>query len=193
MHKIKAILSLAALAGLSVTAESPDNAAEVCDRKENALFAMAPTPAPALQSYIISKNALPHDLLSNPEGYAKELCGLAADLPTSITDEFASWGQSLLKFASVHISSYDALVTECATTGSAAASITSYLHSIVSAPERLCQPTSAPSITPAPTNDPAPSANSVSTSSPTGAAARPSEVFAGAAAIGGLLGAMALL
>ncbi|KAI1197445.1 hypothetical protein F5X97DRAFT_343646 [Nemania serpens] len=193
MHKTKAILSVAALVGLSLAAGSSDDA--VCDSKENALLAMAPTPAPALQSYIISKNALPHDLLNNPQGYVKELCGLAADLPASITADFASWGQNLLGFARTHIASYDALVTECATTGPAAASITSYLHSIVSAPERLCQPTSAPTITPAIASDPAPSADgSLSTSSPTGAAAsRPSGVFAGAAVIGGLLGAVALL
>ncbi|KAI1166017.1 hypothetical protein F5B18DRAFT_116977 [Nemania serpens] len=189
MHKTKAVLSLAALAGLSLAA---DDAA--CENKENALLAMAPLPAPALQSYIAEKNALPHDLLSNPEGYAKELCSLAADLPASFTGDFASWGQSLLGFASTHISSYDALVTECATTGSAAASITSYLHSIVSAPGKLCQPTSTPSITSAAASDPAPSADgAVSTSSPTGAAARPTGVFAGAAVMGGLLGAVALL
>ncbi|KAI1183509.1 hypothetical protein F5B17DRAFT_132733 [Nemania serpens] len=193
MHKTKVVLSLAAFAGLSLAA-SMDDSAE-CDSKENALLAMAPTPAPALQSYIVSKGAVPHDLLSNPEGYASELCGLAAGLPESLKVEFGSWGQNLLGFASTHISSYDALVTECATTGSAAASITSYLHSIVSAPDRLCQPTSTPSITSAATSDSTPSANSapLSTSSPTGAAARPSGILAGAAVMGGLLGAVALL
>ena len=142
-------------------------------------------------------------------------CSLAGQLPASVLSDFVAWGPSLLHFASVEISSYDAVVTQCVATGAPGASITSYIHSIASNPGRLCQPTAtatpsagagngttataAPSgsITPYPTasaNGTAPAGTPSPTSAiPTAGAARPTNLLVGAAAIGGLIGVVALL
>ncbi|KAJ2994316.1 hypothetical protein NUW58_g1585 [Xylaria curta] len=97
-------------------------------------------------------------------------------------------------FAGERIVTYDEVVTKCVTTGTAASSITSFLHSIVSNPDGLCQPTATPTgsngtasvtITPYPTSTPTGnSTNPGTTSIPVAAAARPAGVLTGAIAMG---------
>ncbi|KAI1177756.1 hypothetical protein F4777DRAFT_540224 [Nemania sp. FL0916] len=212
MHNTKVLLSFAVLADLSM-ALAPSS---VCDSQVNELLGKAPTPAPALASAISSDSSVadPHNLLGAPQDFVHEVCSFVAELPPSLLPEFASYGSALLHYASTEINSYDALVTSCVTTGPVASSITSYLHSLVSATTPLCRPagaesasgagnsTSAP-ITPYPTDTPTGTgagptitSGSITTTSllvPTAAAAKASGVFAGAAAVGGILGAVALL
>ncbi|GAP85021.1 hypothetical protein SAMD00023353_3900600 [Rosellinia necatrix] len=199
------VLSLLALAGASLAQE--EFPAPECASLASELVAAAPTIPAALLPYLDSDDpeAPPADgLLTMPDVYVQAICDLVPGLPSSVLSDFQTWGPSLLHFASVEISSYDAIITKCVTTGTAAASITSYIHSIASNPERLCQPTSTPSgsnntasITPYPTasgNGTVPTAApSVTSSIPTAAAARPTNIIAGAAVMGGLLGVVALL
>ncbi|KAI8944017.1 hypothetical protein F4801DRAFT_573125 [Xylaria longipes] len=213
MYNKKALLPVAVLAGASLAQTTLDQSA--CDSIRNSFIANAPTAAPELLPYVAAplgignsatstaanaSTTLPPDTLEDPEGYVSLLCSVAADIPSSLLPEFQSWGSGLLSYGSVHISDYDAFVTECVTTGAAAATITSYLNSILTGTGGLCQPTSAPGSAPNGTlSTPAPTAtgtNSTSTSAtsvPTAAAARPTGVLAGAAALGGLIGAVALL
>ncbi|KAI0876176.1 hypothetical protein GGS24DRAFT_452188 [Hypoxylon argillaceum] len=208
MYNAKVLLPLAVLAGLSLAQTTTDAAA--CTSKINALLAAAPVPPAALETYLFSQPSGGVDgLLTHPDLYVTALCSAASSLPSSLVAEFAVYGGSLLNFASVEISSYDAIVTGCITTGAAASSITSYIHSIASSPEALCQPTSTPaagngtvsSVTPYPTATASASSNGTvptttaasSTVVPTAGAAKVGGVFAGAAALGGLLGAVALL
>ncbi|KAI1756265.1 hypothetical protein F4782DRAFT_485518 [Xylaria castorea] len=211
MYGSKFLLALAALADASLAQTFPDPA---CSSLANELLLAAPTIPAAVASAFGGQGGSPSvdGLLSHPDAYVEQICGVVGSLPSSILPEFAIWGSSLLNYASVEISSYDAVVTKCIATGTAAASITSFIHSIASAPGALCQPTSTstPSggngtahITHYSTATPYPTAthsgNGTShtgvptTSIPTAAAARPTGAFVGAAAIGGLLGAVALL
>ncbi|KAI0446876.1 hypothetical protein F4803DRAFT_422549 [Xylaria telfairii] len=208
MLNAKVLLAVAALADASLAQTFPDPG---CSSSIQGLLSAAPTFPDSLASAFgaqITGGGSVEGLLSNPDVYVGDICKALAAAPSSILPDFASWGSSLLHFASVEISSYDGVVTKCVATGAAGASITSYIHSIASSPEGLCQPTStsAPgggngtaSITPYPTATP--SGNSTipstsvptTTSVPTAAAARPTGALIGGAAMVGLLGVIALL
>ncbi|GAP91528.1 hypothetical protein SAMD00023353_3101390 [Rosellinia necatrix] len=208
MYNAKILLALATLADVSLAQTSLDPA---CSSLITALIQAGPTiPAELAAGYGDESNGAPSDpteLLSRPDVYVEQICAAVGSLPSSLLPEFASWGSSLLHFASVEVASYDAIVTQCIATddAAAAASITSYIHSIVSAPDRLCQPTATTSAAPAAgsgngTASVTPSGNGTSpstgvptTSIPTAAAGRPTGAIVGAAALGGLLGAVALL
>ncbi|KAI1116517.1 hypothetical protein F5Y14DRAFT_449030 [Nemania sp. NC0429] len=146
-------------------------------------------------------------ILEDPKAYVSELCGIAKGLPESLLPEFATWGADLLSFAGERIATYDEVVTMCVATGTAAASITSFLHSIVSHPDELCKPTSTATptggngtvpgtiITPYPTATP--TGNTTippgTTSIPIAAAAGPTGFLMGAVAMAGVIGAAILL
>ncbi|KAI3319241.1 hypothetical protein HD806DRAFT_525560 [Xylariaceae sp. AK1471] len=202
MYNTKVLLSLAVLAEASM-ALAPSS---VCDGLVSELLGGAPTPAPALASAISKDSTVAgsNNLLAAPQDFVHEVCSFVSELPPSLLPEFASYGSALLHYASTEITSYDALVTSCVTTGPAASSITSYLHSLVSATTPLCRPTGAAAgasngtaaVTPYPTGTgavPTVTSSTTSLSVPTAAAARVSGVLAGAAAVGGILGAVALL
>ncbi|KAI3316468.1 hypothetical protein HD806DRAFT_517493 [Xylariaceae sp. AK1471] len=211
MYSTKVLLPVAALAGASLAQSFTDPA---CSETMSSLIRNAPTIAPALSSYIegplfhgvqtgsAATTTLPPDTLANPEGYVELLCNVAGELPSSLLPDFQSWGSELLSYGSAHISLYDAFVTHCVTTGEAAATITSYLNSILTGTGGLCKPTATPGsasngtipTTPAPT---ATGTNSIPSNSTTAvltaAAAKPTGVLVGAAAMGGIIGAVALL
>lgn len=141
MYGIKVPLILGSLAVGSLAQTFSDPA---CSTSWINLEAAAPQPASEIFAIIPD----PASILRDPAGYASDLCAAAAELPASQLSDFATWGQSLLSFASVEISSYDALAISCFNTNSAEASAaTSYLHSIVSQTAPLCQETSASSTT----------------------------------------------
>ncbi|TGJ82866.1 hypothetical protein E0Z10_g5897 [Xylaria hypoxylon] len=216
MYNTKVFLSVATLMGTSL-AQIPTGVytASSCVAILSG-FTDVPTPAPALASYISSlvldgpvtapgqTTALPGFTLEDPVGYQDLFCSIASDLPESLVPEFQSYGLGLLSYGSVHLSEYDAFVTECITTGAAASTLTSELHKMLTNTGGLCQ---APSTTTPAGSYPTGSSNGTSstgtgsfstpTSSatliPTGAAARPTGAIVGAAAIGGLLGVVALL
>ncbi|KAH8160645.1 hypothetical protein CIB48_g7603 [Xylaria polymorpha] len=205
MYNTKTLAFLATLAGASASMASqfPDPA---CSQLAADIIGAAPTVPPELSSYFSAQETdapTPGDLLRDAPAYVEQLCDLAGSLPQSLLVEFQGWGSSLLNYASVEISAYDDVVTRCIATGTAAASITSYIHEIAESPRKLCQPTSTPtggsgtaSVTPYPTatgNSTNPGAVGPNTSIPIAAAARPTRVLAGAAAMGGVVGAAALL
>ncbi|KAI1147788.1 hypothetical protein F4825DRAFT_436252 [Nemania diffusa] len=216
MYNNKVFLPMAAFASASL-AQSYYSPA-VCSASVLSLIGAAPTYAPALEPYIgsalgegtrtatLAQTTLPPNTLDDPEGYVSVLCSIAGELPSSLLPEFGSWGSALLSYGSVHISEYDDFITKCLTTGEAAATLTSYLNSILTGTGGLCQATSAPVTTsigtlstPAPTTAPTATvtgSNSTAISStlvPTAAAGRPTGVIAGAAALGGLIAAVALI
>ncbi|KAI0450493.1 hypothetical protein F5B21DRAFT_490678 [Xylaria acuta] len=211
MYNTKVLLSVAALAGTSL-AQSPTTTDAACLASLGA-FADAPTPGPALISYLSDAvgtaqvtapgetTALPDITLEDPIGYQNLICSIAGELPASLIPEFQSYGSGLLSYGRAHLSLYDAYITNCITTGEAAATLTDQLHSMLTATGGLCQTTST--ATPGGSSNgtyptgtgslPTPTGSSSSTLVPTGAAARPTGAVVGAAAIGGLLGAVALL
>ncbi|GAW17605.1 hypothetical protein ANO14919_070640 [Xylariales sp. No.14919] len=211
MYAPKVLLPVAAFASASLAQSYPH---PECTSSISSFVSEAPSLPAALSPYLSSPlggstktsgavtTTLPPDTLADPEGYVELLCSAAADVPSSLLPEFASWGSGLLSYGSAHLTEYDAFITHCVTTGPAAASLTSYLNNLLTGTAGFCQPTATPggasngtlSATPAPTATG--STNSTAgapTSVVTGAAARPTGVLVGAAAMGGLIGAAALL
>ncbi|GAW23614.1 hypothetical protein EKO27_g4743 [Xylaria grammica] len=212
------VLSAATLAGtslaVSVTSTSP-----ACSSSLEVLFSAAPTVPTDLLSYFATAigtgpitapghtTALPDLTLEDPKGYQDLICSVAQDLPGSLLPDFASYGGALLSYGSVHVSEYDAYITDCITTGTAASTLTSDLHKMLDPEGGLCESTPTPTPGPStsgtyptgPSNGTYPTSTgslpspTTSTLIPTGAAARPTGVVAGAAVIGGILGAVALL
>ncbi|KAI1288718.1 hypothetical protein F5Y03DRAFT_80542 [Xylaria venustula] len=210
MYNSKFLLSAAALAGSSL-AQAPTSTDAAC-LASLASFSDVPTPAPELYSFIEplltaaytapgATTALPDFTLEDPDGYQALFCSVAGDLPSSLIPDFKSYGEALLSYGSVHISQYDAYITDCITTGAAAASLTSELHNMLIGTGGLCQatttasPGSASNSTAYPTGTGSYTVKPTSTGTliPTAAAARPTGAVIGAAALGGLLGAVAML
>ncbi|KAI0547686.1 hypothetical protein F4679DRAFT_586356 [Xylaria curta] len=209
MYSNKVLLPLAALAGASL---SQTVASSVCEASRTGLIQGAPTYAPELEPYLGSalgganeaastsayaSTTLPPSPFEDPEKYVDQLCAIAATLPASLLPAYQSFGAALLKHGSSQLVEYDNYITDCITTGTAAASITSYLNSILTGTDPLCQATSTP-ITSSPSYPVATptghnSTNTTSTLIPTAAAARPASVFAGAVALCGLIGAVILM
>ncbi|KAI0521758.1 hypothetical protein F5B22DRAFT_500854 [Xylaria bambusicola] len=205
MYNTKVLLSVAVFAGVSIAQTSTPFPDPACASSVTALVAAAPTVPADVAAAIeaeYSGGADPNlNLLQDPAAYVSLLCGVAAELPPPALSNFKTFGSSLLAFAATELASYDGIVTKCVTTGAAAASITSYIHSIASFPGQLCNvvasPTNGTSSAP-----PYPTATGNGTTTSTGlptssismaGAAMPTGVLAGAAAVGGLLGAVAML
>ncbi|KAI1308629.1 hypothetical protein F5Y03DRAFT_93735 [Xylaria venustula] len=210
MYNSKVLLAAAAFTGASMAQTSTVFPDPGCSSSVDALVAKAPTipadVASALAAVETGANAIQaSNLLQSPDAYVAELCSAAAELPQSALVDFGAWGSSLLNFAATEIDSYDGIVTKCVATGAEGASITSYIHSIASNPGKLCQDqTGTPSNGTATITSSYPTATGGSNSTTTGSsspsssipvagAARPTGVLAGAAAIAGLIGAVALL
>ncbi|KAI1168180.1 hypothetical protein F5B18DRAFT_658553 [Nemania serpens] len=188
MHAIKIFLSLGPLAAGSLAENFSSDPS--CPSSILSLYQAAPVAPPYVASY------------------ASSLCEIAGEFPASQLSGFASWGQSLLSYAVTELPEYDALVTNCFATGAAAASATSYIHSIASQTGPLCKATSAPSggngasngtatITAAPTptdtSGSYPGSSSTTSVVVTGLATKPTSMFANAASIAVILAAVALL
>ncbi|KAI0520752.1 hypothetical protein F5B22DRAFT_598239 [Xylaria bambusicola] len=206
MHNTKTLGFLAAALGAGSSVAQTFTPAPACASLAAALA--GPAAPDEIQSFLDAhETAAPAagGILRDPEAYVSELCGIAVDLPETLLPEFSGWGADLLSFAGERIVTYDEVVTMCITTGTAAASITSYLHSIVSHPDDLCKPTSTAiptwgnstasgTITPYPTATPTGNTTIPGTTSiPVAAAARPTGVLMGAIAMGGIIGAAILL
>ncbi|KAI0470332.1 hypothetical protein F4859DRAFT_486424 [Xylaria cf. heliscus] len=212
MYSTKILLSIAALAGTSLSQKSDS---QFCSSYASSLFSLfgeAPTTPPAILSFLAQSTqpASPTTTASpattpppaeTPDfiGHAEFLCELLTELPPSLLPDFQSFAGELLSFGKVHSSEYVAYATDCAPADEAASSA-SYLSYIFTATGNLCQPTPTPSgasngtypTTPAPTATSS-HAGTSATSVVTAAAGRPTGAFLGAAAIGGILGAAAML
>lgn len=216
MYNAKVLMSVAALAGTTLAqSATPTSTLDASCASSLSRFADAPTPAPVLISYLATAlgtgavtapgatTALPDLTLEDPDGYQAVICSIAGELPESVVPAFQSYGSALLSYGSVHLSQYDAYITNCITTGEAASTLTSQLHSMLLGSGGLCAtatttgsgsyPTGSPNGTYPTGTGSTPAPSTSSTLIPTAAAARPAGAAVGAVAVGGLLGAVALL
>ncbi|KAI1197591.1 hypothetical protein F5X97DRAFT_301464 [Nemania serpens] len=206
----KVLLSVAALVGASL-AQTPASTDAACAASLTQ-FPNVPTPAPSLLSWIASAvgtgpltapgqtTALPDFTLEDPVGYQELICSIAGELPKSLIPDFQSYASGLLSYGSVHISQYEAYITDCITTGEAASTLISELHQMLDGTGAACQTTASATPSgssngtyPTGTGSIPTSTGSTTLLIPTAAAARPTGAIVGAAAIGGLIGAVALL
>ncbi|KAI1749701.1 hypothetical protein F4782DRAFT_549485 [Xylaria castorea] len=216
MHSSKLILYVVTLAGTSL-AQSSTSKDPACLASFTRFRKEVPTLPPALDSYVDNlvgdgpvtapsqTTALGGDTLANPDGYQEVFCSIASGLPASLLPDLKSYGAGLLSYGSAHLGEYDAYVTNCVTTGEAASTLLSQIHAMFTGTGDLCQVTTTAAAPGGSSNGtypttPAPTATSSNTSSTnsttlilTAAAAKPTGAFVGAAAIGGLLGAVAVL
>ncbi|KAI1307168.1 hypothetical protein F5Y03DRAFT_405733 [Xylaria venustula] len=210
MYSSKVLLSVAALAATSL-AQTTTSKSPACESSLLA-FGDVPTPAPALASYLAGGSGSSSSSSSSgsgldatfedPDGYQALVCSVAATLPKSLVPEFQSFGSALLSYGRAHLSQYDAYVTDCIASGEAASTIISELHNMLTGTGGMCPPpTATATTTPAFNGTTYPTGTSAYTTRPaatssliaTAAAARPTGAVVGAAALGGLLGAVALL
>ncbi|KAI0967670.1 hypothetical protein F4678DRAFT_475096 [Xylaria arbuscula] len=146
MHSTKVFLSMAALAGISLS-QSSDS--QYCSDYVSSLFGNAPTIPADITSFLASESATQtappattptSDVLPDPIGHAEFLCELAAELPSSLLPEFKTYASDLLGYGKDHSSDYLAYITNCFT-GKVAASMSSYVQSVFTATGNLCQTT----------------------------------------------------
>ncbi|RWA04170.1 hypothetical protein EKO27_g10935 [Xylaria grammica] len=201
MHSTR-ILSLAALAG---TALSQTSGSAFCSSLQNAFFttllAEAPTTPADILSFLATATGIPAlPTTIDPSAHQNQLCALATALPSSLLPEFQTLGAELLSFGREHSSELIEYITDCVPEP-AAASMTSYVDHVFSATGNICTETASPGSSSAsngtyPTGTgsvyPTPTGAS-STLIPTAAAVRPTGALIGAAAVGGAIGAAAML
>ncbi|KAI0550066.1 hypothetical protein F4679DRAFT_218651 [Xylaria curta] len=198
MHSTKIFFALAALTGVSLSQKSDS---EFCSAFFTSFLSViensdVPTPT-AIVSFLAQKtpttSAAPLTTLDFAS-HAQELCVLATELPSSLLPEFRTYASGLLEFGKSYSSEHIAYVTDCAPE-SEVASRSSYLEYVFTATGNFCTETPAPGGASYPTATPTttsyhPGSNS-STLVVTAAAAKPTGACL--AAMGGILGAAALL
>ncbi|KAI0439818.1 hypothetical protein F4803DRAFT_568080 [Xylaria telfairii] len=216
MHSNRVLLSLVALAGTSLSQKSDS---EFCSSYVNSLFSTLfetlPTTPPAIASFLAqnTRTTPPATITASPtttvaaapsidfEGHAEELCSVLAELPSSLIPEFQSYAGVFLSVGRAHSSEYIAYITDCEPE-TEIASMTSRLDYYFTATGNPCETTPAPGGASNGTYSTSHAATATSsyanitssaTSAVTAAAARPTGALLGAAAIGGVLGAVALL
>ncbi|KAI1424534.1 hypothetical protein F5Y12DRAFT_751298 [Xylaria sp. FL1777] len=208
MHSTKILLSIAALAGTSLSQKSDS---EFCSAFFTSFVSLIDEKAPhtpsAILSFLAQSTESASPTTSTPPlttldfaSHAQELCEIATELPSSLLPEFKTYAAELLSFGIAYSSEHIAYVTDCAPEDEVASS-TSYLEQFFTATGNFCEQTPAPGgasngtfATPTPTDTSSYAGlNSSATSIVTAAAARPTGAYLGAAAIGGVLGAAAML
>ncbi|TGJ82492.1 hypothetical protein E0Z10_g6282 [Xylaria hypoxylon] len=204
MHSTNILLSIAALAGTSLS-QTSDSA--FCNSLVSSFFNLletAPTTPADILSFIATATGIPPlPTTIDPSGHQDQLCAIATALPSSLLPEFQTFAATLLLFGHEHNSELVEYITDCLPEPEAA-SMTSYLDHVFTATGNICTETSA---TAAPgsgssasnstyatgTGSVYPTATSSFTLIPTAAAAKPTGALARAAAVGGVVGAAALL
>ncbi|KAH8161551.1 hypothetical protein CIB48_g6705 [Xylaria polymorpha] len=208
MYSTKILLSIAALAGTSLSQKSDS---QFCSAFFTSLVSIiveeAPTTPPAILSFLAPSTETASPTTTAPPlttldfaSHAQELCEIATELPSSLLPEFQTYAEALLSFGRARSSEHIAYVTDCAPEDEVA-SRTSYLNYIFTATDNFCTQTPAPGgmsngtyPTPTPTATSSYAGLNSSTSLiATAAAAKPTGAYFGAAAIGGILGAAAIL
>ncbi|KAI1287127.1 hypothetical protein F5Y03DRAFT_380581 [Xylaria venustula] len=209
MYGTKALFFVAAFAGISLSQKSD---AEYCSSKEAAFFSWAqsgPTTPAAVLSYIATVTPYVPPLTTfDPHGHQSEICRILNEIPPSLLPEFETYITSVLSFGQASSTVLLDYATDCEPEDKVA-SVTSYIYAMLTPTGNPCltetatpggsangtYPTSpAPTATsylasPSPNNATA----TYTTSVVTAAAAKPTGVLLGAAAMGGILGAVALL
>ncbi|KAI1282222.1 hypothetical protein F5Y07DRAFT_233074 [Xylaria sp. FL0933] len=203
MHSNTVVLSIAALAG---TALSQASGSAFCSSLQSSffatLFAEAPTTPADIASFAATATGVPPlPTTVDPSGHQDQLCALATALPSSLLPEFQTWAKELLDFGRSRSDDIINYVTDCAPQ-SEVASMTSYIDYVFTATGNICTETTATATaTPGSTSNGTlptgtgsfyPTATPSTTLIPVAAAARPTGVL-GMAALGGVIGAAAML
>ncbi|KAI1145123.1 hypothetical protein F4825DRAFT_457822 [Nemania diffusa] len=204
MQRTKIFAVLAALTGVSLSQKSDS---EFCSAFFTSFLSVilnsdVPTPTGIVSflAQITPTTTAPPITVLDFASHASELCELATELPPSLLPEFRTYASGLLAFGKSYSNEHIAYVTDCAPE-SEVASRSSYLEFVFTATGNFCTETPAPGSTsngtyPTPTPTATsyqPSSNSSTSLVVTAAAARPTGACLGAAAMGGILGAAALL
>ncbi|KAI3337201.1 hypothetical protein HD806DRAFT_475961 [Xylariaceae sp. AK1471] len=175
MHSTKVLLSIAALAGTSLSQKSDS---EFCSSYVSSLFstliAEAPTTPAAVLSFIATQTgAPPLPTTLDFEAHAEQLCSLFTELPSSLLPEFQTFAAELLDFGKSHSSELGAYITDCVPEEQISSTI-SELNYYFTATGDICQHTPAPGGASNGTypTAPAPTATSFTTAILTAAAAR---------------------
>ncbi|KAI0412621.1 hypothetical protein F5X98DRAFT_354387 [Xylaria grammica] len=204
MHSTKILFALAALTGTSLSQKSDS---EFCSAFFTSFLSVilnsdVPTPT-GIVSFLAQQTpttTAPPLTVLDFASHAQELCELATELPSSLLPEFSTYAAGLLEFGKSYSSEHIAYVTDCAPE-SEVASRSSYLEYVFTATGNFCTETPAPGgasngtyPTPTPTaTGYHTGSNSSTTLVVTAAAVKPTGACLGAAAMGGILGAAALL
>ncbi|KAI8945589.1 hypothetical protein F4801DRAFT_597773 [Xylaria longipes] len=208
MYSTKILLSIAALVSTSLSQKSDS---QFCSAFFTSFVSIIEEVAPTTPSAILSffpqstetasptASTLPLAALDFAS-HAQELCEVATELPSSLLPEFQTFAAELLSFGRAYSSEHIAYVTDCAPEEEVA-SRTSYLDYVFTATGNFCEQTPAPGgasngtyPTPTPTATSSYAGlNSSTTLIATAAAAKPTGVCLGAAAMGGVVGAAAML
>ncbi|KAI0534224.1 hypothetical protein GGR58DRAFT_483455 [Xylaria digitata] len=205
MYGPKVLFFAAALAG---TALSQKSDAKYCSSKMSSFFSWVvaegpTTPAAVLNFLATQTNSKPPLSTFGPEAHGEEICSIYSELPPSLIPEFKTYITSVLSFGNANSEVLLGVATDCVPEDKVA-SVTNYIHEMLTPTGNSCEATPAPGGAANGTypTSPAPTATgsytsrgnyTYPTSIATGAAARPTGAFLGAAAIGGVLGAAALL
>ncbi|KAI8948376.1 hypothetical protein F4801DRAFT_604447 [Xylaria longipes] len=204
MHSTKIFFALATLTGISLSQKSDS---EFCSAFFTSFLSVIENSDVATPTGIVSFLAQRTPTTTAPPltildfaSHAQELCELATELPSSLLPEFRTYASGLLEFGKSYSSEHIAYVTDCAPE-SEVASRSSYLEYVFTATGNFCTETPAPGgasdgtyPTPTPTaTSYHPGSNSSTTLVITAAAAKPTGACLGVAAMGGILGAAALL
>ncbi|KAJ8112753.1 hypothetical protein ONZ43_g5320 [Nemania bipapillata] len=206
MHSTKVLLSIAALASTSLSQKSDSQFCSAFFTSLLSVLEEAPMTPPAILSFLAqtaSSTVSPPPLTTlDFASHGQELCEIATELPSSLLPVFQSYAKDLLSFGKAHSSEHIAYVTDCAPEDEVA-SITSYLDYVFTATGNFCAETPAPGGTSSGTYPTFTATDTASytgyntsttstTSVVTGGAAKPTGAL-GMAAIGGALGAAAIL
>ncbi|GAP90870.1 hypothetical protein SAMD00023353_5500520 [Rosellinia necatrix] len=204
MYGTKALLFIAAFAGIS---QSQKSDAEFCSSQMSSFFtwaAQGPTTPAAVLAFLATKTSSQPPLATfDPEGHQEEICSIYEALPATLLPEFETYIVSVLSFGNAHSTVLLNLATNCVPE-ERVASVTSYIHAMLTPTGNPCDATPAPcsAVNGTYPTSPAPTATSSfstpgnythTTSIVTAAAARPTGAMLGAAAIGGVLGAAVML
>ncbi|KAI1272621.1 hypothetical protein F5Y07DRAFT_403221 [Xylaria sp. FL0933] len=208
MYCPKALLFIAAMVGTSLAqdVDSPE-----CSSKMSSFFSWAvaegpTTPAAVLSFIATAPNSQPPLSTFGPEAHGEEICSIYKKLPPSLLPEFKTYIASVLEFGKENSQSLLDVASTCVPPENLA-SVTSYIHQMLTPTGNQCETTPTPTpggaangtypTSPALTATASysyPTSNTTYTTSiVTAAAARPTGVWLGAAAIGGVLGAAAML
>lgn len=151
MYSTKILLSIAALAGTSLSQKSDS---QFCSAFFTSLVSIiveeAPTTPPAILSFLAPSTETASPTTTAPPlttldfaSHAQELCEIATELPSSLLPEFQTYAEALLSFGRARSSEHIAYVTDCAPEDEVA-SRTSYLNYIFTATDNFCTQTPAP-------------------------------------------------
>ncbi|KAI0483416.1 hypothetical protein F4859DRAFT_472786 [Xylaria cf. heliscus] len=208
MYSTKILLLIAALAGTSLSQKSDS---EFCSAFFTSFLSIleekAPMTPPAILSFLTPSTETATPTTTAPPlttldfaSHAQELCEIATEIPSSLLPVFQTYAAELLDFGRAYSSEHIAYVTDCSPENEAA-SRSSYLAYIFTATDNFCNQTPTPGgasngtyPTPTPTVTSSYAGLNSSTSMViTAAAAKPTGAYLGAAVVGGVLGAAAIL